>query len=352
MTQPPEPFFAPLDIAEAILAAWPAHAWIDVGVIVGVSGGADSVALVRALESIVGAHEPHRDDRTSGIRRPTGFLVVAHFNHRLRGRESDADEAFVRTLASDLGLRCITATATEASSSVTDEAGLAKMRQQFFIDSAKKLGARYIATAHHQDDNLETFLHHLLRGTGPAGLCGMPTFRSIDDDWVLARPLLQVTRAQLRDYLESIGQPFRHDQSNDDPRYTRNWIRHHWLPMAAERFPKAPHAISRLISTMSQWRSTIESAADDWLEQHARIGPPHQINRDRSADPAILVAAAQRVWERSGWPRRAMTQQHWTRLAECLVGNRDERQTLPHQIDVSVEGNQVWIRRLDKTPGH
>jgi tRNA(Ile)-lysidine synthase len=319
-------------LEQAIVDAWPVESWANVGVVIGISGGADSVALARAMQKL-----------SDGGR---GFLVAAHFNHQLRGEHSDGDEAFTRQLAQRLGVRVFTGSAQSPSFDLprsTSEAALADQRRRFLIDTAKQSGARYIALAHHRDDNVETFLHHMMRGTGPSGLCGMPVFRSLDSDLVLARPLLRVSRPQILQYLESLGQDFRQDHTNDLSIYTRNWIRNEWLPMGLQRFPQASEAIERTIETLAQWREVIDQAADQWAAKNIRFGPPHRIACDRSASPAIVVAAIQRLWDQSGWSRGEMSQRHWSAIVDRIVGAQQDRQILPCRIDVQVVANHVLL---------
>ena len=134
----------------ALLAnAWPAEAWGDVTVLVGVSGGADSVALLRALEAL---------KRTAA---GAGRLIVAHFHHGLRGAEADADAAFVAALSQRLGLECVVGRAS--GSSPSDEASARKARYRFLKRTAHARGARFVAVAPTADDQAETILHRIAR---------------------------------------------------------------------------------------------------------------------------------------------------------------------------------------------
>jgi tRNA(Ile)-lysidine synthase len=319
-------------LEQAVADIWPLENWTNVGVVIGISGGADSVALARALQNLA-------------IGTP-GFLIAAHFNHQLRGEHSDQDQVFTCELAQRLGVRVFTGSAAEFATDQprpTSEAALADQRRRFLIETAKQTGARYIALAHHRDDNVETFLHHMMRGTGPSGLCGMPVFRSLDSDLVLVRPLLRVSRPQILDYLESLEQDYRLDHTNELSLYTRNWIRNEWLPMGSQRFPQASEAIGRTIETLAQWREVIDQAADRWATDNIRFGPPHRITRDPSTPSAIVVAAIQRLWDRSGWSRGEMNQRHWSAIIDRINGSQQDRQILPCRIDVQVDANHVWL---------
>ena len=223
-------------LEEKLANAWSPQAWADVSVLVAVSGGADSVALLRGLWAL----------KHGGV----GQLLVAHFNHRLRGEESDADEEFVCRLARKLGLgfECgrLESAAMEACSDGIEEAARSQ-RYQFLTDTAEKSAARYVVCAHTEDDQIETVLHRILRGTGIAGLSGIPRCRRLSPAVTLIRPLLEVRRVELVDYLASLGQAYREDSSNLDRRFTRNRIRHDLLPQLAEHYnPGVGEALRRL----------------------------------------------------------------------------------------------------------
>ena len=216
-------------------AAWPPDRWQDVTALVAVSGGPDSTALLRALVALrpVGA----------------GRLIVAHFNHRLRGAESDGDEQFVVELARSLGITCRMGRAAsgegrgdlptmhDAEGGRLSEERSRAARYEFLEQTAKEIGARYVVTAHTADDQAETVLHRILRGTGLAGLAGMakaarlaPGIARYARSWA--------SRAPVHDYLAAIGQSFRHDSSNTALDYTRNRLRNDLLPkLAAEYNP-------------------------------------------------------------------------------------------------------------------
>ena len=313
---------------------WSPDRWRDVGVVVGCSGGADSVALLVALAQL---RIKHHDQ-------PRGFLIAAHFNHGLRGEESDADQAFVETLAGQLEIPCI---AERGAGLSKDESSLRNSRLQFLIDAAKRTGARYIALAHSADDNVETLLHHLLRGTGPAGLAGIGSPRPVDQDLVLIRPLLQTARATIREALESSGQTWREDSSNANIDYRRNWIRHRLIPLIQSEYPDAVNAIGRTITSQRQWRTLVDDLASQWIDHHRLAWTPVTLRRDNTADASVIIAAAQRMWTEKNWSRGDMGQEHWTRLVKTIQSEQRERYTLPGRIDVNASGSRVIVQPAD-----
>jgi tRNA(Ile)-lysidine synthase len=196
-------------------------------VLAGVSGGPDSVCL---------AHWLSVQARRKGL-----TVALLHVHHGLRGREADADETFVRALGESLGLPVSVAKA--------DVKGLAKRRNAGLEDAGRK--ARYaaltararrgrfplVAVGHHLDDQAETVLLHLLRGTSLEGLGGMPPRRELAPGVALIRPLLPLTRAEVREYLKVHRLPSREDRTNADPAFTRNWVRREILPRLERRAP-------------------------------------------------------------------------------------------------------------------
>lgn len=323
-------------LLHAIALNWPPSRWKDVGVVVGCSGGADSVAMLVALSQLRQTDEPP----------PRGFLVAAHFNHGLRGEQSDADQQLVEDLAHEHGLRCVIG---RGRPGIRDEAGMRDQRIEFLTETARASGARYVAVAHSADDNIETVLHHLLRGTGPSGLAGIRPHRSLDNDLVLIRPLLEVRRQPIRDALQAIGQRWREDASNEDPEYRRNWIRHDVMPMLRDPFPQVDEAILRAIDGQRQWADVIHALADQWIESQPRPSGSVVLRCDPAAPQAVVVLALQKIWDRNGWPRQPMAQTHWRRLAHCIHSAQSDRFTLPGEIDVTVDvtvdGSSVTITR-------
>lgn len=197
-------------------------------VVVAVSGGADSVALLDIMTRLdCGLH-----------------LVVAHLNHCLRGAESDADEAFVATLAGNYELpfvsqSCDVARLARRERLSLEDAGR-RARYAFLEQTAARYGASSIALAHHQDDQAETVLIRLLRGSGGAGLAAMAGAAGER----LKRPLLQVSRAKLERYLDQRGLSFRTDSTNADTAILRNSIRHELIPFLRRYNPRVSQRLA------------------------------------------------------------------------------------------------------------
>lgn len=190
----------------------------DACALVGVSGGRDSVAL---LDFLVKAGWRH--------------LVVVHLNHGLRGRESGQDAAFVRRLAQRHGLRCVVQRVDVAGVAKQEkrstETAARRVRDALFVSTAIGHGTRYVFLAHHAEDQAETILANLLRGTGSTGLRGMTPSAAAEDGLIKLRPLLQVRRGEIDDYLTVEGLGFREDSTNAKPAHRRNRLRKDALPL-------------------------------------------------------------------------------------------------------------------------
>jgi tRNA(Ile)-lysidine synthase len=214
-------------LSERLLKTMRKQALVYAGdrVAVAVSGGADSVALLLLLLE---------------LREELGIVLsVAHVNHKLRGRESDGDERFVRDLAAKHGLEfsCETAVVRERSGI---ESAARRRRYEFFARLLNDSKVTKIATAHTLDDQAETVLLRLFRGTGIRGLGGIHRRLRLTNDHrtssEVVRPLLGFRRAELREYLRECEQDWREDSSNQDEMFTRNRLRGRLLPLIVEDF--------------------------------------------------------------------------------------------------------------------
>lgn len=219
----------------------------DDAVVMGVSGGPDSMALLHLLLDLNRKMEWK-------LR-----LQVAHLNHRLRGTEAEKDAAFVRAAADSLGLPCtidtrdITALAEQESVGV-EEIGR-RERYAFFERVCLQAGSKIVALGHHADDNAETILHRILRGTGLRGLGGIPRSRPLTakSEVRVVRPLLRMTSKELEDYLADAGIAYREDRSNAALEPMRNRIRNVLLPrIETDVNPQVREALIRL-GEQAQW---------------------------------------------------------------------------------------------------
>ncbi len=303
--------------------------------VVAVSGGADSVALLRALRA---CDVP---------------LSVAHVNHQLRGEESDTDEAFVRDLCATLGVEYRVKSADVAALAAGDnlESTARRVRYEFFAEVAREVGAAWVATAHTADDQAETVLHRLIRGTGLQGLRGIAAEKNLPPQppslkgggsknsdsplpsgrgaggvgSSLVRPLLAVTRTDVIAYLAEIDQPYRTDRTNADTRFTRNRIRHELLPLLRTFNPDVVSALTHLAEHANEAHEVVTAAAAELLARAERPRVANTLILDAAAlvaaPRAVTRAALRLVWEREGWPMADMTFDAWERAVEVACCN-------------------------------
>jgi tRNA(Ile)-lysidine synthase len=285
-------------------------------VLVAASGGVDSTALAHALAEIA---RPRRLE-----------LVLGHVNHGLRGAESDADERAVRDLAAALAApvavtaadpRGLRAGRSSRDRPTLQEAARA-LRYEALRSMAQRHGAERIATGHNADDQAETVLLRLLRGTGPDGLGGIPERSS---DGVVVRPLLRVPRAAIEAFALERRLRWREDASNDSLDYTRNRLRHHWLPgLAGEFNPQLLRVVSDLAEAQrrdSEWIEVLVareaelrlSGGGEWLRIDAK---------DWSQLPEALSRRVLRLALRRCGVGRHVSRVHLERMSHFLRAGR------------------------------
>jgi tRNA(Ile)-lysidine synthetase-like protein len=286
-------------------------------VLVACSGGADSVALLRLLHALNQSNHWH------------WTLAVGHVNHNVRGAAARADARFVRDLARQLGLpyheRRLTWPAGRTKGRIS-EAELRSRRQRALTALAHPTRS-IIALAHHADDQAETVLMRILRGTGIHGLAGIPERQelaarsrlAVPDEVAPARlrnlgggvrPLLGVSRTALREYLHAIGQPWREDASNTSHDYLRNRIRHELLPLLETYQPAIRTSLTRLAQQAGRADHAVEQIRQAWLAAGLQQGWITITSRRITAD--------RRFWEMPCTRDRS----YLPRIPDVIVGRQ------------------------------
>ena len=241
-------------------------------VLVGVSGGLDSMTLLHTLHKLSSHHRWR--------------LTVAHFNHRLRGRSSNADEELVRQTAAAMRLPFAAGRANvkefAKKTKLSVEMAARKLRHDFFARMAKERKIRVIALAHHADDQVELFFLRVLRGAGGEGLAGMK-WRSpspVDSKIMLVRPLLDATKAELRGFARESKILFREDATNASLDLPRSRVRNELLPLLLRHYqPALAKTVLRLMEIVGAESDLAGEAARQWLvskrkiERASRPGP-------------------------------------------------------------------------------
>ena len=309
-----------------------AHAMLAPGepVLAALSGGADSVALLCVLREL-------------------GYPVRAfHLNHCLRGAESDRDEAFCRALCARLGVELTVGRVDVAAAAREQGRGVEETARRIrYARLQQAAQGQKIATAHTADDNLETVLFHLVRGTGPKGLAGIPPVRG-----QVIRPLLDVGRAQIEAYLAAIGQDYVTDSSNTDESYTRNRIRRTVVPALRAVQPAAAQAARRSGELLRQDEDCLDGLACDCAAQAARPDGAWDTALLRQAHPAVRTRALRQLLAQGGMPLRDLTAQHIAALDALLdSANPSARIDLPHGFAVRRDYDALRLTRSGKTAG-
>ena len=287
-------------------------------VLCGLSGGADSVSLVVCLQEL-------------------GYDICAcHLHHGLRGAQADADAEFCRRLCEahgiDFRLGHCDAAAEAQRQKVSVETAARQLRYDFFTRCAAELGAQRIATAHTADDNLETMLFHLIRGTGSAGLSGIPPVRDN-----IIRPLLAVERRQVEAFLREHGQDWCTDATNLDDSCTRNRIRHHVIPALRDIEPAAARHALETANLLRQDNACLDRMAavqGTQLEAEALLCLPE----------ALQGRQIRQLLEQSGTPMGEISAKH-IRAVGALARKKRGSVSLPGGRQAVRRGKVVAVEK-------
>ena len=315
--------------------------------LVGVSGGPDSVCLVHVLAGLAGMLKAD--------------LHVAHLNHLLRGAEADADAEYVASLARTLGLPADIerrdASAYRREHGLSLEEAAREVRYSFFADVANQVGASTVAVGHTADDQTETILMHLIRGTGLAGLRGMPPlghWRSVDSRTLrIARPLLEIGKEETAAYCVSKGLSPRTDSSNLVPDQLRNRVRTNLVPLLREYNPDVEQAILRTARTADADLDYIEEAVSR-LWGTLAIEHPEGVAIDREAF-AGLHPSLKRHLVRSGFQRvlgdlQDIESVHIESVMQALAKPAGKKLDLPRGLFYYGDYGHGWIRTQGGLP--
>jgi len=309
-------------------------------IVVGVSGGPDSIALLHCLVAL-------RDEWAF-------TLIVGHLNHGLRKDSAGQEADFVKRVAEDLGLpyktdnQDVKRFCRKYGRSL--EEGAREVRYRFYGTVAREVGARRVALGHQADDNAESIMMHLLRGTGPKGLTGIPPMR---DGWII-RPLIDVSRKTIIQFLRENGLGYVEDASNRDPRYLRNRIRHELFPMlrASYGFKPVP-VLTRLAETLREeeafWDGQVARAFRRALVEKEATHIGLSIKDLNALSPALQRRSIRYAVSELKGDVRGLEQKHVALVSQFLkrpypVG----RLNLPRGMVVSCDGNKVTFSLGDQ----
>lgn len=308
------------------------------GVLVGVSGGVDSVVLLDLLAELAG--EQDRRYR----------LTVGHLDHRLRSESADEAE-FVADLARAHSLpilreRVDVRSLADASGEGIEHAAR-QARYGFFRRAAEQARATAVALAHHADDNVETVLFRIFRGTGLRGLAGIPPVRDLGGGLRVVRPLLDFSREQLLDWARTRNLPWREDPSNQDPAYRRNVLRHELLPLVRQSVnPDVSQAILRLADQAHQAERFVQACARAALAESLSHSEANRvlIEADRLAfqQGIVRTTALREVLEDLHLPQRNLSADHLSAVDRLLFAPSG-RVNLPGGFSATRRGSQLLL---------
>ncbi|MBE2285640.1 MAG: tRNA lysidine(34) synthetase TilS [Prosthecobacter sp.] len=298
-----------------------------------ISGGRDSVALLHLLLD-------------------AGFtdLILCHLNHGLRGEESDGDAAFVTRLAKKHGLKCevetedVTVLAKKRRISV--ETAAREARHAFLLRMAEKHDTWVVFAAHHAEDQAETILANLCRGSGLGGLAGMSAVQRLDSGLHFVRPLLHLRRSEIDAFLRSKRLKFREDSSNTSPQHRRNRLRHEVLPLLNDVFARD---VSVLITRLGMLADRDEDCLQDQAVGH--LSAPGRLREDRSLriDPELLAlhpAVLSRVlatWLREVCELGGIENDVIEAAMDMLAPGGPAKINLPHDKHLRRKAKRLWV---------
>lgn len=333
-----------MNLSDQLAACLQRHGLDGAAGVIAVSGGPDSVALGHLGVCLLRAGKLPR-------------LIFAHVNHLLRGEESDADERFVLQLAAlwhmgdDPRLQCRSTRIDVAQIARAEQGNLESIaRRERYAWLCRLAGAEkaaWIATGHTADDQAETVLFRLLRGSGVHGLGGMAECRTLDGSIRLVRPLLGVRRQTLLDELHLSKIPYRTDSSNLERGFMRNRIRLDLLPLLEREFnPRVVGALCRLAEQARELSGEIAVQAEALrvVAELPRAGAMLVFAADRleKAAPNLVREMFRLIWRREGWPMGEIDFERWHWLVEIVRGQRPACD-FPGQIHARRVGQVVQI---------
>ncbi len=313
-------------------------------VVLGVSGGPDSVAMTEALCLLA----PQR----------RWELHVAHLDHGLRS-ESGQDAQWVSQLARRLGLTCHQRREDIARISARESMGIEetsrRARYAFLRQTARQVQASHVAVAHHRDDQVETVLQRLFRGTHLRGLEGMRPRRRLGPGVALVRPLLGVSREQILGWLGARRIGFRQDPTNRQTRFDRNFIRCELLPLLRDRLnPRVDEAVARVAQAAGKADAYLRRQARRHLATATVAASDRELELDARQlsrlDPAVLGVCIRLMFERLGQGLKDISTEHFRRIEGMILSCESASTLLPGKVQVTCSDSRLTLRVVEQIP--
>ncbi|CAN5438812.1 hypothetical protein BH11CYA1_BH11CYA1_37240 [soil metagenome] len=317
--------------------------------LVALSGGADSVALLRALTTIASINNGASADTEKQYK-----IFACHVNHGLRGQDAIDDQTFCEKLCLDLKVPLqvinldlaaaksankFTDNSTERPSSEYSEEALRGLRYQALASVAQKLSISHVVTAHTLSDQVETMLFRMCRGTSLRGLSGIRGVRILAPGLYLVRPMLAAARSEIESYLAAISQSWCNDKSNAQSKYSRNFLRNQIVPQLTERFPALAQSFEHLRQNLEQENQLLEMLASQQLENVRLIGRQNSLSLSlwQQLHPALQGRVLVMMMRESGVEASFERLRRVERLAE--LNSSKKRYSLGGGVEVVLEGD-------------
>ncbi|MFH1479599.1 MAG: tRNA lysidine(34) synthetase TilS [Candidatus Omnitrophota bacterium] len=309
-------------------------------VLLGLSGGADSVALLNILSELKKEYSL--------------YVYVAHLDHKFRGKESRGDRIFCEGLAKEMNFEFyydeIDVPKIAKDKGLSSEEAARSVRYDFFKNICKRHDIKKIAVAHTKDDQAETVLMRMIRGSGMSGLGGMNPVKKIDSFFII-RPLIEASRVQVEDFLGTNKLRYRHDSSNDSVVFTRNKIRKELIPYLEKNFNSN---IKEVLSNMAE-NLRVENEFFERYSTRKRKGMSKRISASeihidikkfRRQPDALKKRILRSALQETKGDLRRFTYQHWKEL-ELLINERPTNSIvdLPGGIDVIKSKKEIIIKK-------
>ena len=299
----------------------------DSGILVALSGGADSTALLLICQQYA---------QSNGIK-----LAAAHLNHNLTSAAGDTEvwvTELCRSLSTELFTKSADVAAYARTQHLSTEAAGRELRYGFLAEVAKRLNGYVVVTGHTRDDQAETVIMHILRGSGLQGLRGISKRSQINVSGVpltVVRPLLEATHTNCIEICQTLGIEYQEDPSNALPDFTRNRIRNELLPLMESITPRATDAIIRLVSNVGDDLNTLDRLLEESGFETKRC-PHNVLSFDRTLfnrlEPALRKRALLTAWRLLGAERGYLTQEHVGKMLALAGGPSGKLLTLPNRV--------------------
>ena len=300
--------------------------------LIALSGGPDSVALMHALCRL--------------RRRHRWQLSAVYINHNIRPRSARREERFCAELCERMKVDFLVERADVPAMATRRRISVEEAARDFRYDTFERLAREHnfdrVVLGHHADDQVETILFRLVRGTGPSGLVGMPVRRGL-----FVRPLLEHSKAEILEYLKTNNLAFCRDASNDSSQYSRNFIRNRVLPVLRERLnPKVDRAILGLADTLAVDEAFLEEETDRAARRCLAVTPGGKFNLDLemlAGYPAAIRHRLLRRCLRATWQTEANPDKATVERVVRLIENGSGATSLPNRVRAEISGGRLWL---------